>query len=427
VTYYGPTQQRGELVSVGANEPNRGLFSVAGAIISFAVVRLASVVGVYLMFTSPGKSPRTFIFGDITWYISIATDGYHDPAPGRENEEQVNLAFFPLFPMLMKPLIALGIPPFVAGMIVASAASLVAAWAIFGIGEFLYGKKVGYYLVLAWAVVPPASLVLNLPMSESVFTACAALTLLFLLRGNMLAAAGMAVLAGLARPSAVAVIAAVGWAALVNLFRGRKIGTSLLAMVIAPLGFLGYLAYVASKTHRLDGWFRVQSAWDSRFDFGFDWFKHIATWFSEPPDRQLDIVTLITALCALALLIALIALHPPGPIIMFTAVSLILIFGQSHYPDQIQRFVVPIFPLLIPLAVLLARMAWPLAVALLATALALTTLQCKYLAERLPTRVNITDFSMVGDRDPLSRPHEDPGEQAVASPHRSQLTSFQYH
>lgn len=63
---------------------------------------------------------------------------------------------------------------------------MVAARAIFGVGEFLCGKKVGYYLVLAWTVVPPPSLVLNLPMSLSAFIACAALTLLFLLKGSML-------------------------------------------------------------------------------------------------------------------------------------------------------------------------------------------------------------------------------------------------
>lgn len=393
---YPPVPARGDRVSVGADEPNRGLYSLVGALISFALVRLASVIGVYSMFSGSGESPRTYIFGDFTWYISIATRGYQDLPLDQVDTRQVNLAFFPLFPTLMKPFIALGVPPFLSGVIVASAASLVAAWALFRIGEFLYGKKAGFYLVMAWAVVPPAAMVLNLPMSEAVFTACAATCLLFLLRGKLLAAAGMAVLAGLSRPTAVAVIAAVAWVALAEIFRGRNIGRALLALVIAPLGFIGFIGFVALKTGRIDGYFKVQTAWGSKFDFGFDWFKHIALWFSEPPDRQLDLVTLATALCALALLLFLIMLRPPAPFMVFTVVSLILIFGQSHYPDHIQRFVVPVFPLLFPIAVGLARVVWPIAAGLLAGAFVLTTLQCTYLAEHLPAKLDIKDLSTSG-------------------------------
>lgn len=414
VTYYDPYPARRERVSVGANEPNRGLYSLVGAVASFAVLRFASVAIVYLTFSDSGKAPKTYIFGDFTWYISIATGGYQDPSPGEESTHQVNLAFFPLFPMLMKPFIAIGIPPFISGVIVASAASLVAAWAMFRIGEFLYGKKAGYYLVAAWAVVPPASMVLNLPMSEAVFTACAATCLLFLLRGKLLPAAGMAVLAGLSRPTAVAVIAAVVWVALADLFRGRNVGTAILAIVIAPLGFLGFIGFVAALTEQIDGYFKVQSAWGSKFDFGLDWFKHIALWFSEPPDRQLDLVTLATAICALALLLVLIMLRPPAPFMVFTAVSLILIFGQSHYPDHIQRFLVPVFPLLFPIAVGLARIAWPLAAGFIAIAFTFTTLQCTYLAEHLPGKLNIKDISTPGGVTSVEAPQPVPPDPQAA-------------
>src|SRR5690606_16686344 len=106
--------------------------------------------------------------------------------------------------------------------------------------------------------------------TETLFTALAAWSLYCVLRRQWLAAGVLCLLAGLTRSASAALIAAVGLAALVAVWRDReRRWRALAAAILAPLGLLGFLVWVGWRLGRLDGYFYVQgTAWGSSLDGG---------------------------------------------------------------------------------------------------------------------------------------------------------------
>lgn len=350
-------------------------------LIAFACLRAITML--LLSLFRPADQPFLNAKGDIAWYVSIAERGYFSAVHLGES----NLAFFPLTPALMKPFMLIGIPSLWAGLIVASAGSVVAAWALYRIGEHLYGQRVGCLLALTWGAVLPTSIALSLPLSESVFTACAAWACYCLLTKRLIAAAAVTILAGLARPSALALIAAVAWVCIASIIRHRDVGRAVLALCLAPLGYLAFIGFVSVEVGKPTGYLMVQRAFNSRIDFGVSWGHHIGGWLGALPTDRVDQVATGTLVALAVLAVLLFVMRIPAPLLVYTIASLLLVFVQSGHPDVIQRFLIPIFPLLIPVAVGLAKLRWWLIWPILAAA---TILTAKYGAELLyGTRIGI--------------------------------------
>ncbi len=201
---------------------------------------------------------------DSLWYSSIVTHGYDAAVPVTVTggPGTTNLAFFPLYPALVKAVDTLlpgGVT--VAALAVAWAAGLAAAAGLYLLGTHLRSRTAGVVLAALWAVIPNA-LVESMAYSESLFTALAVFSLYCVLRRWWLPAAGLCVLAGLTRPTALALIAAVGLAALAEVIHRPRRWTAWLAMPIAPLGQLGYMWWVGHRLGHWNAYFQVQNdAW----------------------------------------------------------------------------------------------------------------------------------------------------------------------
>lgn len=105
-----------------------------------------------------------------------------------------------------------------AGLLVAWTAGLLAAWGIFAVGAQLRGRRTGVVLAALWGVYPTA-FVQSMAYTETLFTALAAWALYAVLRGRWIVAGALCVLAGLTRPTAAALIAALAITAAVTLVR----------------------------------------------------------------------------------------------------------------------------------------------------------------------------------------------------------------
>src|SRR5690349_15398429 len=142
-------------------------------------------------------------------YVLIADKGYDAVAGGKE------MALFPLYPMLVR---AVGwVSPLSTAqnaILISVVASLVAAWGIFAVGNHLADRRTGILLAGLWGVVPHA-LVQSMAYTESLFTALSAFALLALLRRNWVTAGVLTAVAGLTRPSAIALVGVVGLVALI--------------------------------------------------------------------------------------------------------------------------------------------------------------------------------------------------------------------
>ena len=174
-------------------------------------------------------------------------------------------------------------------------ASLVAAAGIFAVAEMVIGPRAAIIATILWAVVP-IGLVESMAYSEAMFTALAAWALFATLDERWTLAAVLACAAGLTRPTGVAVVLAVCLAAVIAFRRRRADVASLLPVLIAPLGIVGYLGWVGWQQHSVTGYFDVTNGWGNHFDGGVAF----ARWIGD----HLDGTSPITGVLLIAALVA---------------------------------------------------------------------------------------------------------------------------
>ncbi|MEV5954867.1 hypothetical protein AB0M11_14030 [Streptomyces sp. NPDC051987] len=308
-----------------------------------------------------GRHPLTLLgrSWDSAWYLGIAAHGYGRTLYFGADIIHSDLAFFPLYPALIRTLTA--VTPLSgagAGLLVSWTAAAVAAAGVYAVGARLHGRAVGTALVLLWGLLPH-SVVLSMAYTEPVLTAFAAWSLYAVLAGNWWWAGSLAALAGLSRPNGFAVAAAVLLAAARELYRARGRATHRLwtGAAVAPLGWTAYVLWVGRRTgDALDGYFGVQRLWGSRFDFGRGSLVFVRRLLLRGDRFVFPMALVIVA--AAVVLFALLALdRAPLPLLAYTAVLLLIALGGSGFFESKPRFLLPAFPLLLPLARAVVRTA----------------------------------------------------------------------
>ncbi|MFC5719588.1 hypothetical protein ACFP1Z_05265 [Streptomyces gamaensis] len=325
-----------------------------------------------------GRHPRTLLghSWDGIWYAGIARHGYglivHPPTS--RHIVFNDLAFFPLFPGLQSAVATvLPVTVVTAGLLVAWSAAGAAAWGIYAVGERLHGRRVATLLVLLWGLLPHA-IVQSMAYTEPLMTAFAAWALYAAITGRRVWAGALSLFAGLSRPNAVAVAAAVCLAAGLVLWRGR--GTKVTGdwrlwtgAALAPLGWTGYVVWAGYRSgYGPLGYFEVQRLWGSRFDFGRDALKFLRHLIIAR-DALAYYVTVAILLFALVALVLLALDRPPTAVLVYAVVLTVIAVGGSSYFASKPRFLLPAFPLLLPAALAMAR-ARPRTVVVTVTALA---------------------------------------------------------
>ncbi|GGN75250.1 membrane protein [Streptomyces albiflavescens] len=328
----------------------------------FAVARLTGTLVLAATAWATGKHPLVLLARswDSIWYLGIAAHGYGRTLYFEPAIVHSDLAFFPLYPALVRTATALTpLNAGTAGLLVSWLAAAAAACGVYAIGARLHGRAVGTTLVLLWGLLPH-SVVLSMAYTEPVLTAFAAWSLYAVLSERWLWAGSLAALAGLSRPNGFAVAAAVLAAAAheVWLRRGRKVPHRLwTGAALAPLGWGSFVLWVGQrKGDPLGGYFKVQRLWGSRFDFGVGslrFMKHLLLY----GDRFVFPVTLMIVTAAVLLYALLIADRTPLPLLVYSGVLLLIALGGSGFFESKPRFLLPAFPLLLPLTRALVRTA----------------------------------------------------------------------
>jgi hypothetical protein len=327
----------------------------APALTAYLAVRLTGllVLTVWAHRRHHGVWPILATHWDADWYLGIADHGYARELGTAYDHN--NLAFFPLYPLLLKAVAALT-PGSRAttGLCLAVLASLVAAWGIFAVGDLLHGRRTGVLLTTLWAALPVGS-VQWMGYTESLFTAFAAWSLHCVLTGRWLGAAALAAAAGLTRPTGIAVGAAVSVAALAALRRGCT-ARPLAAALLAPLGWCGYVGWVGLRLGRWDGYFAVQRLWHNEWDGGLETLRRMRELLAHDSTPELFLVMVtVTLLASVVLYAASLSDRQPLPLLVFTGVLLLIVLGSGGVYFPRARFLLPGFPLLLPPAVRLLR------------------------------------------------------------------------
>ncbi|MDT0392701.1 glycosyltransferase family 39 protein [Streptomyces dubilierae] len=365
---------------------------VAPALLGYAAVRALGLLVLFVWSAARDKSAYTLLTArwDALWYVRVAESGYGYEVRLANGDVHSNLAFFPLLPWLERLVAAVSPLSYAdGGFLVSLLASLAAAWGIFAVADRVYGRRAGVCAVLLWAVLP-VGIVQSMAYSESLFTALAAWSLYAVLTGRWVTAGTLALAAGLTRPVGMAVVAAVWAAALASFLTERRAGTverealtsgmpqgpdpaasrarRVLGMALAPLGTAGYVLWVGHRTGRGPlGYLDVQAGWRNGFDGGYAFARFVAEKFTSFPSALAG-AGLIAGVASVVWLYGIgVRQRQPLPLLVYSGVVTALALCASSYFGSKPRLLMPAFPLLLPLALALAkgrtrRSAWVLGV-----------------------------------------------------------------
>ncbi|WAZ25230.1 glycosyltransferase family 39 protein [Streptomyces cinnabarinus] len=321
------------------------------------------------------------------WYRQIAEHGYDPalvPVPGATGMitiEGNSAAFFPLYPALMRLVSeTTGLGSYGAGLLVSVLASFAAALGIYTVAEHLGGRRAGLAAAGLWAVWPGSGVEWSV-YSDSLYVALAAWACHAMLSRSWLTAGLLTFLAGLNRPTAGALIVALAVAVLLALRHHRQqegVLRPMLALAVAPLGLIGYLAWVGHEMGDYGGYFKLQDgAWAHTFDYGAQTLDiltsvpvgHFDYLFAYP---FADVVGVGTVLLGFTMLGLLVRQRPPAVLVVYTVLTMALILGSQQIFANVSRYLLPAFPLYLPLAFALRRlsplaMCWPLGIAAVAS------------------------------------------------------------
>jgi hypothetical protein len=301
------------------------------------------------------------IGGDGAFYRAIAAHGYDHELIQLTNSSV--FASFPGYPAAIDSLAWLpGISIAAAGFAVTVLAGLAAAWGLATLGlKLTADSRISLIMVAIWAVAP-GCIALSRVHSEALFCALAVWALVALADRRWLTAGILVMLAGTVRSTALALVAAVVVAVVLALIQAartrQRIGAwwrPVAALLLAPLGLLGYWGYVAWVTHRPDGWFWIE---EHRFHTSFDWgtgtIRVIWDTFLDQPSVP-GLLVVLAILAAVALTAWSLTERIPVYLDVYTVVVALVSFTISaNWLSEKPRYFLPAVLLALPVARLLA-------------------------------------------------------------------------
>jgi hypothetical protein len=321
---------------------------------------------------------------DAHWYLDLARHGYDNgmPPPDATGHRYTNLAFFPLYPALIR--LAHAVLPLTtasAALLVAWAAALAAAAGVYATVAAHWGRRTGIVAAALWGALPH-SVVMNIAYTEALFSALAAWTLWAAVTRRWVWAGTLSTLSCLTRPTGIALAAAVCAGAAAELLavyrdrpaepaepagaaerqglrvrvRGARWARPLGGALLAPLGWFGYIAWVGLRLGHWDAYFDVQLEWDSRFDFGLTTARQLIDMAVHPLDSGVtQAVVAAVLVAAVGLFVRSVRQGQPLPLLVFSLAVLVITLGDAGAYLSRARFLMPVFPLLVPPALALAK------------------------------------------------------------------------
>jgi hypothetical protein len=184
----------------------------------------------------------------------------------------------------------------------------VAAAGLAQLGLRLTGdSRISVLLVALWAVAP-AAFVLSMVYTEALACALAVWALVAVADRRWITAGVLTMLAGTVHSSAVTLVAAVAVAALAAVIESARTGRLPLrawlrpfaAVVISPLGLIGFWLFVSAGLRYPGGWFATESAVGQRIDRGVGTWHAVVSTLGKPNAFYLLFVLAILAAVGLA-------------------------------------------------------------------------------------------------------------------------------
>lgn len=309
--------------------------AISRLLVLLAAFMAENVVARNPALTAGDDSPilRSLTAWDGWWYLGIARDGYH-AAPLVDGYH--DYAFLPLWPAMIR---ALSWPwPAFTGLIsvvLANILFIVGLGLLVRLGERVVGAERAM-LGAALLALFPFSAIFSMAYGESLFL-CLSVGAFFAAERDRRGLAGALIgLAALARLQG-AVLALPVWL-LLFLCDGRRLRASQAWLLLGPLAAAAFLGWVALFAGGADAYGSAQAAW-GRSGIG-------AAAAGQALAESLSIVNVIqfaTLLLAVLLLVYVRVDRIPGPYILVSVLSLVLVFTSGSL-ESIGRHTMSAFP-----------------------------------------------------------------------------------
>ncbi len=203
---------------------------------------------------------------DGAWYTKIAQHGYPDRIYNEGHGS--SWGFFPGFPLAIRATAEVtGLSYAHAGVVIGTIFGLTSVIAIWLAVRQVFGSVIADRSILLY-VFFPAAYVLSMAYSEGLFLTAAAACLFALSRRYWITASLFAVAASLTRNTGLVLVVCVAVTAIPVIVRERRI-RPLVALVISPLGFIGWMAYSWHKTGTPFAFMKAERFWGNTH---FNWF-----------------------------------------------------------------------------------------------------------------------------------------------------------
>jgi hypothetical protein len=328
------------------------------AMAAYLVVRSVGTLVFGLVSSGHGYAARgMFVFVDSGWYEKIAERGYDT----KISPALSPFAFDPLYPGLM----ALGhaltgglLSVTAVGLTITWVAAVACSWALFEIGRLLRDVRTGLIFAVLWALMPSA-VIQGALYADTLAICLTAWALYALLRRAWITAGILACLAGATRPTADAVVLTVCVAAVVELVRARRISARpLIGAVIAPIGAIGFLAYVAYRVGSISGYMNAQKKWGTGFGNAGQVLHRIKLGVAGTAhgynNGQAHVTTAVLLVVPL-LIIAMLVQRQRWEITFYTIVVAAIVYTAIHDYTVVPREMLAAFPILLAPAGWLAK------------------------------------------------------------------------
>jgi hypothetical protein len=209
----------------------------------------------------------------------------------------------------------------------------------------------------------PSAVIQGALYADTLAICLTAWALYALLRRSWITAGILACLAGATRPTADAVVLTVCVAAVVELVRARRTQRPfswrpLIGAVVAPIGAIGFLAYVAYRMGSISGYMNAQKKWGTGFGNAGQVFHRIKLGIEGTAhgysNGQAHVTTAVLLIVPLLIIVMLVQ-RQRWEITFYTIVVSAIVYTAIHDYTVVPREMLAAFPILLAPAGWLAK------------------------------------------------------------------------
>ncbi|MGA3192743.1 MAG: mannosyltransferase family protein [Candidatus Bathyarchaeia archaeon] len=300
---------------------------------------------------NPQSIVDLFFRWDSGWYLSIVQNGY-SYVPGKPS----NVAFFPLYPSLVK-IFSFGFADVrITGIVLSNVALLLAMIYLFRLVKLDYQNTKMPLNSVIFALIFPASFFFSIFYAESLFLFLTVACFYYARKNRWFLSSLFGFFAALTRALGVFIFIPILIEYLApTSFKDLKLGKikkDILCLLLIPAGLLTYMTYLYIRFNEPLAFLKAETAWSRVFAPGLLTLQSL---FSYDPFYRFTFLGFV----ALSILMLVFLIYSKVRIsyIVYTAVELFFILSSSLL-ESLPRYVGVLFPMYIGFAIMARNRFW---------------------------------------------------------------------